>query len=307
MTDGPAGRPRRALLLVNEASRQGQDAADLAEALLEAGGLDLQREPCREGEDLAAAIRRHAGAVDLVVLGGGDGTMNAAARALVETGLPLGILPLGTANDLARTLGIPMDLEAAVQVVTAGRIRRIDLGEVNGHPFFNVASIGLSVELTRELTRGLKRRWGRLGYAVATIRALARMRPFHAEIRHDGEAHRVRTIQIAVGNGRHYGGGMTIAQDAEIDDGRLNLYSLEFERLWKLALIYPAFRLGRHGMWQEVRTAACEELEIRTRRPRPVNTDGEITTATPARFRVLPRAVAVLVPPPPPPDGTPAG
>lgn len=307
MTDGLAGRPRRALLLVNEASRQGQDAADLAEALLEAGGLDLQREPCREGENLAAAIRRHAGAVDLVVLGGGDGTMNAAARALVETGLPLGILPLGTANDLARTLGIPTDLEAAVQVVTAGRIRRIDLGEVNGHPFFNVASIGLSVELTRELTRGLKRRWGRLGYAVATIRALARMRPFHAEIRHDGEAHRVRTIQIAVGNGRHYGGGMTIAQDAEIDDGRLNLYSLEFERLWKLALIYPAFRLGRHGMWQEVRTAACEELEIRTRRPRPVNTDGEITTATPARFRVLPRAVAVLVPPPPPPDGTPAG
>lgn len=307
MTDGLAGRPRRALLLVNEASRQGQDAADLAEALLEAGGLDLQREPCREGENLAAAIRRHAGAVDLVVLGGGDGTMNAAARALVETGLPLGILPLGTANDLARTLGIPTDLEAAVQVVTAGRIRRIDLREVNGHPFFNVASIGLSVELTRELTRGLKRRWGRLGYAVATIRALARMRPFHAEIRHDGEAHRVRTIQIAVGNGRHYGGGMTIAQDAEIDDGRLNLYSLEFERLWKLALIYPAFRLGRHGMWQEVRTAACEELEIRTRRPRPVNTDGEITTATPARFRVLPRAVAVLVPPPPPPDGTPAG
>jgi YegS/Rv2252/BmrU family lipid kinase len=238
-----------------------------------------------------------AGAVDFVVLGGGDGTMNAAAPAPMETGLPLGILPLGTANDLARTLSIPTDLGEAARVILGARVRRIDLGEVNGQPFFNVASIGLSVAVTRELTRGLKRRWGRLGYALATGRALWNMRPFRAEIRHADKVERVRTLQIAVGNGRYYGGGMAVEEGAEIDDGRLNLYSLEFDSLWKLALVYPAFRSGRHGLWREVRTADFEEAEIRTHRPRAVNTDGELTTSTPASFRVLRGAVRVLAPP----------
>ncbi|MBP0491665.1 lipid kinase [Roseomonas sp. SG15] len=289
---------RRALFVANGKSRRGAEGADAAAAALEQGGIRLVREPCSDAESLRAAIRREAGSVDMVILGGGDGTMNSAAPALIETGLPLGLLPLGTANDLARTLGIPLDLEAAVRVVLDGQPRRIDLGEVNGHPYFNVASIGLSVAVTRELTGEVKRRWGRLGYALATCRALWKMRPFRAEIRHDGVSHRVRTLQVAVGNGHYYGGGMAIDEAAAIDDGRLNLYSLEFEGIWKLAMIYPAFRSGRHGLRQEVRTASSEEVEIRTRRPRPVNTDGELTTRTPARFRVLPGAVTVLVPPP---------
>ena len=293
-------RQRRALLMVNEKSRQGQEAAGAAVDVLERSGLRTQREACLSPDELSATIRRVAGSVDLVVLGGGDGTLNAAAPALIETGLPLGILPLGTANDLARTLNIPTDLADAAQIVIDGHVRRIDLGEVNGKPFFNVASLGLSVRMTRELTHEVKQRWGKLGYAVATARALWRTRPFSAEIHHGGAVHKIRTLQISVGNGRHYGGGLTVEEDAEIDDARLNLYSLEFDRLWKLALIYPAFRSGRHGMWKEVRTFSCQEVEIRTRRRKPVNTDGELTTETPARFRVLPKAVAVLAPLSPP-------
>jgi hypothetical protein len=93
---------------------------------------------------------------------------------------------------------------------------------------------------------------------------------------------------------------MTVKENAKIDDGCLNLYGLEFDRLWKLALIYPAFCSGRHGIWKEVRTISCAAVEICTRRPQPVNTDGEITTETPARFRVLPQAAAVLAPVSPP-------
>lgn len=289
--------PGQALLVINDRSRQGRTSMEEATRVFEEAGIALRREVCAAPHELDATIRRLAGEVGLVVLGGGDGTLNSAALALADTGLPLGILPLGTANDLARTLGIPTDPVEAARVIVAGHRRRIDLGMVNGRPFFNVASLGLSVSLTKQLTGAVKRRWGRLGYAIATGRALYRVRPFTALLRHDGREDRVRTMQIAVGNGRYYGGGLTVEETARVDDAQLDVYSLEVGSPWKLALIYPAFRYGRHGAWREVRTIRCKELEIVTRRPRPVNTDGEITTATPARFSVRPQAVTVFAPP----------
>ena len=287
-------RHRRALLVVNENSRQGKEGG--AVERLERGGILLQRETCGGPEDLADIIREAAKTVDLVVLGGGDGTLSSAAPALIETGLPLGILPLGTANDLARTLGLPLDVAGAAQVIVDGNLRPIDLGEVNGKPFFNVASMGLSVGMTHELTHDIKQRWGKLGYAVATFRALRHMRPFRAAIISGDEVHKVRTLQISIGNGRFYGGGMAIEEGAEIDDGCLNLYSMEFAHLWKLGLVYPAFRKGRYGMWKDVRTMRCSEVEIRTGRPRKINTDGELTTETPAQFRILRKAVSLFAP-----------
>lgn len=287
---------RRALLIVNENSRQGQDAAQGAEELLTGGGLQVHRQICGSPGDLDAAVRKFGPDVDCIILGGGDGTINSAANALVDVGKPLGILPLGTGNDLARTLGIPLDLPGAVDVILRGKPGYVDLGDVNGRPFFNVASFGLSTQLTRNLTSDVKRRWGRFGYAVALFRAFLRARPFSAIIRTNGRVLRVRTLQIAVGNGRHYGAGMTVEEDARIDDGTLNLYSLEFDHPWRMLLLYPAFRKGKHGLWKEVRTLKTDRVEIRTRKPRSINTDGEITTHTPATFSVRRGAVQVYVP-----------
>lgn len=285
------------MLLVNAASRRGRDAAGPVRAVLEAAGLGVVAPPMPARDALGAVIEAHAAEIDRVVLGGGDGTLNGAAAALRATGLPFGIIPLGTANDLARTLGIPSGIEAAARVAAAGRTRRIDLGEVNGVPFFNVASIGFGVDLARALTRDAKRRWGVLAYPVAALQALARLRTFRAEIFEGGRRHAIRTLHVAVGNGRHYGGGMTIAEHARIDDGRLDVYSLEVARLWRLLLLLPSLRSGRHRHWSEIRTLAGTDIAIRTRRPKAVNTDGEITTRTPATFRVLPAALEVFVPP----------
>jgi YegS/Rv2252/BmrU family lipid kinase len=288
--------PSRALVLINPGARRAGEGVEPAIERLRAAGIEVLTETFSGPDEIVSDILRHAGQVDAAVICGGDGTLMRAAPAIIESGLPMGVLPLGTANDLARTMRIPEDLGEAAGVIAAGRLRAIDVGFVNDRPFFNVASIGLSVDLTRGLTPGLKRRWGRLGYAFAGMRVLARARRFSARITEGDETTHTRTLQIAVGNGRHYGGGAVVEETAEIDDGHLDLYSLEMRNVWKLALGLRTFRSGTHGAWTDVRTARGIEFDITTRSPRPVNADGEIVTETPARFRVAPRAVRVYAP-----------
>ncbi|HZW48356.1 MAG TPA: lipid kinase [Microvirga sp.] len=287
---------RRALLIVNARSRNGGAQAQAAIEALQSHGIEPVHVECGRREDLSPLIVKHREGVDCAVVGGGDGTLNAAAFGVIEAGLPLGILPFGTANDLARTLNIPFDLYGAAQVIADGHTRKIDLGLVNGQPFFNVASLGLSAELAQKLTRDIKRRFGRLGYALVAMKVLAQAKPFRATITSETESVRVRTLQIAVGNGRFYGGGNAVEKDAAIDDQHLDLYSLELERAWKLAFMARSFRYGEHGAWSEVRAIRAREFDIRTRRPRPVNADGEIVTQTPAHFSIRPSAVTVFAP-----------
>jgi diacylglycerol kinase (ATP) len=288
--------PRRALLIVNAKSRSGAAQCDIAMERLKDHGIESVHLECGRREDLSPLIVKHAKDVDCAIVGGGDGTLNAAAFGVIEAGLPLGILPMGTANDLARTLDIPFDLDGAAQVIADGLTRRIDLGIVNNEPFFNVASIGLSAELAQKLTRDIKRRWGRLGYALVALKVLAQAKPFRATIYSEKESVRVKTLQIAVGNGRFYGGGNAVEKDAAIDDQHLDLYSLELDRAWKLALMARSFRYGQHGAWEEVRAVQAKEFDIRTRKPKPVNADGEIVTQTPAHFSIRPAAVTVFAP-----------
>ncbi|GJD34486.1 lipid kinase [Methylobacterium aerolatum] len=287
---------RRALLVCNAKARNGNVPLDAIRQALREGGVTPVDPP--KGADACAAIRALAGEVDFVILGGGDGTMNAAAPALVETGLPLAILPLGTANDLARSLGLPLDPLAAARFIPTAEAQPVDLGWVNGHYYFNVASIGFSAELAGELTSEAKKRFGVFGYAVAAFRVLRKVRPFGVTIEHDGRTEKVVTIQVSVGNGRHYGGGMTVEQTASVDDGNLDFYSLEIAHWWRLIALLPALRRGTHGKAADVRAFKTREIRLTTRKPRPVNTDGELTTHTPAHFKVMPKILRIYAPPP---------
>jgi YegS/Rv2252/BmrU family lipid kinase len=286
----------RALLLVNRHARKGHQQLEAAIAQLQSSGFELLEAPIDHPDRLPNIIREHRDRVDLVIVGGGDGTLNAAVEGLVDTQLPLGILPLGTANDLARTLGIPNTLPEACRVVAAGKQQYIDLGWVNGKYFFNVASMGLSVQINRRLTKEVKRRWGVFAYAATAIKVLLKTRPFTAEIQMGDRREQVRTVQIAVGNGRYYGGGMAVAADAAIDDQRLDLYSLEIDHWWRMLFVLPAMRRGDYSNSRWVKTWQGHEFFVYARKPRAINTDGEITTATPAHFRVVPKVLAVLVP-----------
>lgn len=293
-----APAPRRALFLINPKARRGSEPVEPILQRLRRGGLAVTVEPFEALPEIARDIVRLRESADLVIVCGGDGSVSSAAVAAMESGLPLGIMPMGTANDLARTLSIPLDLIEAADVIVEGNRRSVDLGTVNGHAFFNVASIGLSTELARSLDPELKRRFGRFGYAVAAMRVLSRADRFKARITEKGRTISAQTYQIAVGNGRHYGGGNVVEASAAIDDGHLDLYSLEMQNVWKLALMLRSFRSGRHGAWSEVRTARCVEFDIETTNPMPVNTDGEIVTSTPAHFKVHPAAISIYARPP---------
>jgi diacylglycerol kinase (ATP) len=285
---------RRALMLINPNARRGSDSLAPVIARLEQGGVDVKVERFETPGEVSPDIERRRDEADLVIVCGGDGTINSAAKGIMATGLPLGILPMGTANDLARTLHIPDDLLAAADLILSGKTRKIDIGEVNGHPFFNVASMGLGATLANSLSREAKRRWGKFGYAFAAAKVMLAARPFTATILTKYGSVAVKSLQIAVGNGRHYGGGTIVEADAAIDDGYLDLYSLEQETVLRLLLLLGSFRQGTHGAWDEVRTDKCVEFDIRTKRPMPINTDGDLVTFTPAHCIIRPSAITVF-------------
>lgn len=287
--------PTRALLLVNPKSRRGLERLATVRDMLDRAGLGFI-EPSPDMGDVSEAIMKHHKDVDLVIVGGGDGSLNGAAKGLLETRLPLGVLPLGTANDFARTMGIPLDLQSAIGVIAAGRTVDVDLGQANDHPFFNVASIGFSADLAASLTQEAKKRWGKLGYAIVAARLLARSTLFTAHLEHDGTFEKLRTLQVSVGNGKFYGGGMTVQADATATDGQLDFYSLEVDHWWRLLGLLPALRRGTHGEWDDVRAFSTKSLTIRTSKPRLVNLDGELKTSTPTTFSIIEKAIRVFVP-----------
>lgn len=285
---------QKALLLVNPHARRGEEVLNRASQHLQALGLELIQESAENPQLLPEIIRNYQKQVDLVIIGSGDGTVSAAIEGLLSTQLPLGILPSGTANNLARSLSIPTSLPEACKIIAAGHLERIDLGWVNGKYFFNVAGLGLSTQINRRVQKASKRRWGVLAYAATAFAVLWQIKPFEAEIRCDRQSIKVKTFQITVCNGRYYGSGLVVAEDAAIDDQRLDLYSLETESPWEIMRLLPAMSQGKPD--RGVRTLRGKEIEIYTKIPSAIDTDGEITTQTPAVFRVLPQAIGVFAP-----------
>jgi diacylglycerol kinase (ATP) len=290
--------PSRALLLVNPRARRGAEGAEEIAAGLRRAGLELVVEASGDPSTLPAVIHRHAREVDRVVVAGGDGSINQAVQVLVEVGLPLGIIPAGTGNNLARTVGLPLDLEGAIAVAGGSHRRPVDLGRVNGRWFCTTASIGLSVQITEELSPESKRRWGPIAYGLTAMRVLRRSHPFHADVSWEGGTRHTRSVQIVVGNGRHYGAALTVAPDATIDDARLDFYSLEVSHWWELLKVAPFLKWGTHVHRREVEALRAKVFEIRTRRPMPIDVDGELGPETPGRFEVVPRAIEVFTPEP---------
>ena len=287
---------RRALLVVNPHSNRGSELRAEAERLLAGAGLAVSTHAADSPEAMREAIRAHAGTVSRVVLAGGDGTVHAALPALIDTGLPFALLPTGTANDLARTLGIPAELEQACAVAAGRRAIRMDAGRVDGVPFVNVAHIGLGVHVTRELSGDIKRRFGVLGYAHALWRAVSRRRSFAIRLDVDGREEHSRCMHVGIGNARYYGGGMAVDEEASPEDGLLALFWVRPRPLGRYLAEALKIRQGRHRELEFSERRTARRVGVRTSRPMPVTADGELVARTPVVFETLAGALRVLAP-----------
>jgi diacylglycerol kinase (ATP) len=285
----------KALLIINPNSRKGAEA-DITEGveLLEAAGFVLIKTESKSAADTVRLIDQHYKEIEMVIIGGGDGSINSAAAPVYRHNLTLAILPLGTANDLARSLGLPMDLLDVFKIIAANKRHKIDLGSFDGHYFFNAANIGLGTHVTRELTPEIKKRWGVFSYLRAAFAAFKTNRKFRATINVDGNDYCVKSIQLAIGNGRFYGGGNIIDENATIDDGLLKLYSLPPQSMWELLRMAPWLRAGKQRQLERTFTAVGHRIEIHTMPSRSVYADGEPAGRTPAVFTIIPRALNVI-------------
>lgn len=294
---------RRAALIVNTRSRSGKRAFFQAFDLLNASGVTTVgatcalHDPARFPEAVERALAQ---GHDLIILGGGDGSVRSVADLLAYRHAVLGLLPLGTANDFARTLGIPCDLEWACRTIACGKVVNVDLGLAGKKHYANLASVGLGVEVTQALSPLLKRTAGALAYPVAAVKAFFRHRPFSAKLTFPaGDYPPVtfdRLLHVGVGNGRFYGGGRIVAPGAGIDDKFLDVCAIELGRHRDLAGAARYLGSGEFTGSECVHYYRTSEVRIETAPRLPINMDGELLAQTPEAFSVAPDALQILVP-----------
>lgn len=283
----------RTLLITNKHSGSGSDA--LSGPLQRLQG-EIQQIQLDQTDHLPARIREAGSSVDRIVLCGGDGTINRALDALIDVGLPLGIIPTGTANDLARSLGIPADPTEAIEIINDGHQRSIDIARVNGISFVNALGVGLGPETTREMDSGEKSRFGVGAYLLGLSRAVQKTPHFSARIESDAGDREGRFIQITIANGVHYGGGMTVSNQARLDDARLDVLLVKAASRWRLLANALKFKTGFVDSSEELDHWQCRRLKLETRPELEVTADGEFLTRTPLECGVVPGALTIIAP-----------
>jgi diacylglycerol kinase family enzyme len=289
--------------IINAAAGSGHDDA-LADRLRERfaeQGLQAEVVLAGSGQEMIetaqAAVAR---GVPIVAAGGGDGTVNAVASALVGGSTALAVLPLGTLNHFAKDLGIPLALDEAIANIANGQRRQVDVGEVNGRIFLNNSSLGLYPDIVRDREKQ-QRRLGRgkwLAFCWATLAALRRFPFLSIRLRVGTAEHARRTPFVFIGNNEYLMQGLNIGERATLDRGQLSLYVAQRPTRFGLLRFACHALLGRLGTSRDFDVLLTREFEIDTRRKLiRVATDGEVSLmAPPLRYRSRPGALTVIVP-----------
>ena len=254
-----------------------------------------------EDDVLRAATRAATDGCDMLFVAGGDGTLNAAVRAvaLVPGGLErltFGVIPAGTGNDFAKALGLGEDVEASLDVLAQAHVVDVDLGELNGRTFFNVSAGGFIADVSAAITEELKDATGKLAYVIGGARVLFAREPFTTELRVAGrEPGPPLDLQMfAICNARFIGGGYPIAPAAVIDDGLLDVFLVKRTPVLEFMGLLQKVAAGQHADDERILHFRASELDLTFDRELHVNTDGEVLQASRCEYRVRRRAARFL-------------
>ena len=288
--------------LVNPFAGGGRGAEAAAPALAELHRLGHEAEQLPAPDlDTACLLAREAAAEGKVVLAvGGDGLVGPLAGALMNGLGQLAVIPAGRGNDFARVVGIPFDPVEAARLAATGEERLIDVAEANGRPFIGIASLGFDSDANRIANEARLIR-GNLVYLYAALKALAGWRPARFEVVVDGEAVSVTGYSVAVANSKAYGGGMFIAPHAELDDGRLDVMTIDGVSKLKFLVNLPKVFKGTHVDLENVSFRSGSRIEVSADRPFVVYGDGDPIADLPMTVDVHPRSLRLIAPPSPTP------
>lgn len=289
--------PRSAILVVNAKSRKGRDLFRQACAKLSAAGIELLaahavRDPKRMGETIRGAVHSDA---PMVIVGGGDGSLSSSVDYFVGHDTVFALLPFGTANSFARTLGIPLDLDGAVAVIANGERRRIDLGMIDGDYFANCAAIGISPLIAETVPHGLKRVLGRFGYLGWALFQMTKFRPFRLTVGEGAEAETIDALEVRIANGAYHG-GTELVDEAEVDSGEIIVQVVVGRAVPYLGWSWFASVLRLRARRNTTREFHGRSLRVATDPPLPISIDGEVLARTPVTAKVAVGIIEVAAP-----------
>jgi YegS/Rv2252/BmrU family lipid kinase len=289
---------RSAALIVNAQSRKGRKLFRKARELAKELPFPVSAYEVRKPALLEAAVKNAlAQKPDLVILGGGDGTMSGLVDLLVGSKAKLGVLPLGTANSFARTLNIPLDLKGAMDVIADGHFRRIDLGMIDGDYFANCAAIGMSPMIAETVPHGLKAALGRIGYLSWAAWQFFRFRPFTLIVNDGSGEQRLKVVEVRISNGPYHG-GTELVDGAAVDSGEIVVQAVigHVKRylLWNWFTSF--FRLEARKT--TVESFSGKTLTVSTEPPLAISIDGEVLAKTPVTAKIAAGVIEVAAPRP---------
>ena len=285
---------KKLTILVNQQAGLGHaDRVAELTAGVQAMDLDAEVTTTESAADMAGSLRRMADeGVPLVAVAGGDGTVACAARALAHTETALGIIPQGTANNFATSLGLPRETPAALAVIRDGSARRVDLGRVGTHLFTEAAGIGFFADALALYQGGGRARLARVLYAMT--RVWMSIRPKRVRLSVDGEPFRERLIMCTVANSSRMALADTMAPDARVTDGLLDVILIGDLSRFEIISYYNAIKHHRHLELPKVASLKAKEVRIESRAPMNVHCDDQVVGQTPASFGVEPGALRVI-------------
>lgn len=287
---------RTAALVVNARSRKGKALFAQARAALEGMPFAIDCHPVDDPDRLVDTIQTAlAKKPDLLILGGGDGTVSGLVDYMVGTKTRLAVLPFGTANSFARTLGIPLDVAGAVEVIRTGRFRRIDLGMIDNDYFANCAAMGLSPQIAETVPHTLKKLLGKLGYLSWAAVQFTRFTPFTLIIGEGAGQQRMKVVEVRISNGPYHGGTLLVDR-AEPDSGEIVVQAVRGKVKRRLVRNWLASVLRHPARHEDTVDFTGKAIRIDTEPRLPISIDGEVLAHTPVTARIAQGIIEVMVP-----------